>query len=90
MREAVSFPLARNLLFPREQREGKKGEVIMKRVPVLLTSILILAPIVLLLTWLLWVAGLSWWVGTVSGLIWAIAIFALGTAQPRRREVQDV
>jgi hypothetical protein len=55
----------------------------MKRVPVLLTSILILAPIVLLLTWLLWVAGLSWWVGTVSGLIWAIAIFALGTAQPR-------
>jgi len=62
----------------------------MKRSLSLLTSILILAPIVLLLTWLLWVAGLSWWVGTVSGLIWAIAIFALGTAQPRRREVQDV
>jgi len=62
----------------------------MKRVVELLTSILILAPIVLLLTWLLWVAGLSWWVGTVSGLIWAIAIFALGTAQPRRKQVQDV
>ncbi len=62
----------------------------MKRLPVLLTSILIFAPIVLLLTWLLWVAGLSWWVGTVSGLIWAIAIFALGTAQPRRKQVQDV
>ncbi len=62
----------------------------MKRLPVLLTSILIFAPIVLLLTWLLWVAGLSWWVGTVSGLIWAVAIFALGTAQPRRKQVQDV
>ncbi len=62
----------------------------MKRLPVLLTSILMLTPIVLLLTWLLWVAGLSWWVGTVSGLIWAIAIFALGTAQPRRKQVQDV
>ncbi len=62
----------------------------MKRVPVRLTSILRLAPIVLLLTWLLWVAGLSWWVGTVSGLIWAVAIFALGTAQPRRKEVQNV
>lgn len=92
MREAVSFRLARELLFNLyiEQREGKKGEVIMKRVPVLLASMLILAPIVLLLTWLLWVAGLSWWVGTVSGLIWASAIFALGTAQHRRREVQDV
>ncbi len=54
----------------------------MKRSLALLASILMLAPIVLL-TWLLWVAGLSWWVGTVSGLIWAIAIFALGTAQPR-------
>ncbi len=62
----------------------------MKRVVVLLTGITILAPIVLLLTWLLWVGGLSWWVGTVSGLIWAIAIFALGTAQPRRKQVQDV
>ncbi len=62
----------------------------MKRSLALLASILMLAPIVLLLTWLLWVAGLSWWVGTVSGLIWAVAIFALGTAQPRRKELQDV
>ncbi len=90
MREAVSFPLARELLFCIWKKAARgKGEVMMKRSLALLASILMLAPIVLL-TWLLWVAGLSWWVGTVSGLIWAIAIFALGTAQPRRREVQDV
>jgi len=54
----------------------------MKRSLSLLASILMLAPI-MLLTWLLWVAGLPWWVGTVGGLMWAVAIFALGTAQPR-------
>ena len=29
-------------------------------------------------------------IGTVGGLMWAVAIFALGTAQPRRKQVQDV
>ncbi len=53
-----------------------------KRSLALMASILLLAPSVLL-TWLLWVAGLPWWVGTVGGVIWAISILALGTAQPR-------
>ncbi len=56
----------------------------MKTTLTLLAFTVTLAPIVALLTWLLWVAGLPWWVGTVGGLLWVIAIYALGTAQPRR------
>jgi len=63
---------------------GVSTGVMKKTLLMQLAVIGMFAPVIALLTWLLWLVGMPWRVGLTGGLIWAIAIFTLVTAQPRR------